>query len=61
MDPTIINVQPEEAARRLGLSKRAIFDLIAAGELRSFRQGKRRLIPVAELTRWTERKLKAAS
>ena len=52
---------PAGAAKRASLTTRKIYDLIAQGELRSFRLGKRRLIPESELQRLIERKLKEAA
>ena len=52
---------PEGAAERLGISIRAVYSLIATGELRSYKDGKRRKIPDAELQRRVERKLAEAA
>lgn len=51
---------PESAARRLGTNTRAVYTLLAAGELRSIKLGKRRLIPDTELQRLLARKLAEA-
>ena len=48
---------PESAARRLGIATRTFYDLIAKGEIRSFKSGKRRLIPEAELRAYIDRKM----
>ena len=48
---------PESAARRLSIATRTFYDLIAKGEIRSFKSGKRRLIPEAELRAYIERKM----
>ena len=48
---------PENAAKRIGTNTRAVYALIAAGELRSFKLGKRRLIPDSECQRLVRRKL----
>jgi excisionase family DNA binding protein len=45
---------PESAADRLGISLRAVYLLIAKGELLSYKDGKRRLIPDTELQRRVE-------
>jgi excisionase family DNA binding protein len=45
----------KEAAKSLGVSLRTLETLIALGELRSIRVGRRRLIPIAELDRFTRR------
>jgi excisionase family DNA binding protein len=52
---------PESAAVRVGTNARAIYTLIAKGELRSFKLGKRRLIPDTELQRLMQRKLAEAA
>ncbi len=52
---------PERAAQRLGLSTRAVYMHIAKGELRSFKDGKRRLIPDVELQRFVQRKMAEAA
>lgn len=52
---------PDRAAHRLGISTRAVYMHIATGELRSFKDGKRRLIPDTELQRFVQRKLAAAA
>jgi excisionase family DNA binding protein len=44
-----VSVGMDEAARRLGISRRLLDTLCAAGEVRSFKAGARRLIPVAAL------------
>jgi excisionase family DNA binding protein len=51
---------PDHAAQRIGTSTRAIYDLIAKGELRSFKTGKRRLIPETELQQFVQRKMAQA-
>jgi excisionase family DNA binding protein len=52
---------PDGAAKRIGTNTRAIYALIATGELRSFKLGKRRLIPDAECQRLVQRKLAEAA
>lgn len=52
---------PDSAAKRIGTNTRAIYNLIASGELRSFKLGKRRLIPDAECQRLVQRKLAEAA
>lgn len=48
---------PDSAAKRIGTNTRAIYNLLASGELRSFKLGKRRLIPDAELQSFIERRM----
>ena len=52
---------PDTAAKRLGTNTRAVYTLLASGELRSFKLGKRRLIPDAELQRLVQRKMAEAA
>lgn len=52
---------PDAAAKRIGTNTRAVYALIASGELRSFKLGKRRLIPDSECLRLVQRKLKEAA
>jgi excisionase family DNA binding protein len=58
-DPQPLVHSPENAARRLGVSVRKIYDLITSGEIRSCKVGKRRLIPESELQSFVQRKLVA--
>ena len=51
---------PDRAAQRLGISTRAVYTHIGNGELRSFKDGKRRLIPETELQRFIQRKMAEA-
>lgn len=51
---------PDRAAKRLGISTRAVYTYIATGELRSFKDGKRRLIPDSECQRYVQRKMAEA-
>ena len=48
---------PENAARRLGVSTRQIYVLIASGELKSFKSGKRRMVPDSELRAYVLRQM----
>lgn len=56
MSDTKIAISPEEAAERVSWTRDGIFEEIAAGRLRSFKAGKRRLIRVAALMEWAERR-----
>lgn len=51
---------PDRAAQRIGVSTRAIYSAIAAGEIQSFKIGKRRLITESELQNLLQRKLSQA-
>ncbi|RIK08052.1 MAG: transcriptional regulator [Acidobacteria bacterium] len=42
-------VDVDEAARRLGLGRTKLYDLIGSGALRTVTVGRRRLVPVAAL------------
>ena len=52
---------PERAGQRIGVSTRQIYALIATGELRSFKSGKRRLIPETECQRYIARQMAEAA
>jgi excisionase family DNA binding protein len=41
----------EESAQAIGLSRRTLYNLIEAGSLRTVKLGRRRVVPVEELTR----------
>lgn len=47
-----LSVGMRDASRLTGLSRSSLYRLIASGELLAFRSGGRRLIRVAELTRY---------
>jgi len=53
--PPALVIGPDEAARRTLHSRSGIYKAIAAGELKSFKTGKRRLILVSELELWINR------
>jgi excisionase family DNA binding protein len=55
-----LNYSPDDAAVRLAISTRAVYTLLATGELKSFKRGKRRLIPDEELRRWRDAQLATA-
>jgi len=46
---------PREAARLLSVSRSTVFELLAAGELPSFRHGQKRLIRHEALTAYVDR------
>lgn len=48
----ILAVGPAEAARMVGLGKTRIYEEIGSGKLRSFRLGRRRMIPIVALEAW---------
>jgi len=48
-------VSPDEAADRLSITRRRVFELIKRGELRSVKLGKRRLISVDALREFVAR------
>lgn len=47
----------DEAAERLGVSRRTLASLVHGGEIRSIKVKRRRLIPVEALEQYVERKL----
>lgn len=52
---------PDRAAQRLSISTRAVYTHIATGELKSYKDGKRRLIPDTELQRYVQRRMSEAA
>ena len=44
----------KEAAQRMSRSERAVYDMIAKGEIPSFKHGKSRRISEAALANWVE-------
>lgn len=47
------NLSIREACEAIGVSRRTIYNLIAAGKLGTIKVGKRRLVPPAEIARMT--------
>ncbi len=54
-------VSVEDAARVVGYSRSGVYELIAAGDLKAFKLGRRRLILMTELRAWIERAAKEGS
>jgi excisionase family DNA binding protein len=50
-----------EAAKRLGVGRTTIYELIGARKLRTFKVGTRTLIPEAELTRFVAERMGASA
>lgn len=50
-----IAVDVETAADMLGISRAALYPLVMAGEIPSFKVGRRRLVPVDRLRAWADR------
>lgn len=50
-----LSVSVEEAARLTSHSRSGIYEVIASGELKAFKLGRRRLILMTELKAWIER------
>lgn len=59
--PVPLAHSPDRAGPRIGVSTRQVYHLLATGELRSFKAGKRRLIPETELQSFVQRKLAQAA
>ena len=49
--------RPDSAARAIGVSRDIIFRLLAAGEIRSFKENGTRIIPAIALEEYLERRL----
>ena len=50
MEPLAVSIR--DAAKLIGISERSIAQLVADGEIPSFKHGGRRLIDVNEIRRW---------
>ena len=50
-----------DAAKRLGVGRTTIYELIGARQLRTFKVGTRTLIPESELTRFVEERIEASA
>src|SRR4051794_40788 len=57
--PSVLCVTPEEAGRRLSISRSMIYRLIAVGELRSVLIGRSRRIPTKALEDFIDRRSNA--
>jgi len=56
-----LSVSVEDAARIVGYSRSGVYELIASGDLKAFKVGRRRLILMTELKAWVERAAKAGA
>jgi len=56
--PTALSVSVEDAARIVGYSRSGVYELIAKGQIKTFKLGRRRLILMSELKAWIERAAK---
>lgn len=59
--PGPLVLSPEEFSRDMGISLRQTYALIARGEIRSYKDGKRRKIPATERQRRMQQKLAEAA
>lgn len=59
-DPEPLLYSPEQAAAMLGIGRSYLFELIARGEIESFKIGQLRKIPADAITAYVERKRAAA-
>lgn len=50
-----LSVSVDEAARMTGYTRSGIYEVMAKGDLQTFKLGKRRLILTTELKAWIER------
>lgn len=56
-----LSVGVEDAARLTGYSRSGIYEVIASGDLKAFKLGRRRLILMTELKAWIERTAKGGA
>ncbi|CRM12876.1 DNA binding domain, excisionase family [Pseudomonas sp. 24 E 13] len=61
VDPSQISLGVDEAARITDCTRTGIYKAIAAGDLKAFKIGRRRLILVSELKAFVERAAKAGA
>jgi excisionase family DNA binding protein len=61
MNGEMLLYSPQQAAQLLGYGRSQVFELIARGELESFKEGRLRKIPAAALTDYIERKMRKQS
>ncbi len=57
---TPIFVRPEGAARLLGISRMAVYQLLREGELPSLKMGRRRMIPREAVEAWARQRMQEA-
>ncbi len=57
LDELLVSV--EEAARRLGVGRSAMYELLASGQIGRVKVGRRTLVPVQELRSWVDRNVLA--
>jgi len=50
-----------DAATAIGVSRSTLYELIGAGEIRTFKVGTRTLVPASELVAFIDRKMKEAA
>ena len=56
-DVEALAFSPDRAAMRIGESVRSVYNLLSTGQLKSYKAGKRRLIPDTELQAYVKRRL----
>ena len=59
--PSKLAYSPEEAALLLPIGEKAVLELLRSGELRSFKAGRKYVIPHVEIERWLERNTRQAA
>ncbi|WP_033222262.1 helix-turn-helix domain-containing protein [Kitasatospora phosalacinea] len=57
IDPTLVALTVEEAARRLGVGRTTMFALIRTGEVPSIPIGRLRRVPAEALTEYVRRRM----
>lgn len=60
-DPAPLAHTIPDACRRIGLSRSTLYELLKAGEIRSFKVGARTLIPDSDLAEFVAKRLEAAA
>ena len=58
--PDVLLVKPRQACRLLGFGNTKLYELLAAGELQSFKDGKSRMITMESIRCYIARKIEEA-
>ena len=61
MSDDVLALTVEAAARRLGMSRGAIYPLVMSGQIPSMKIGRSRRIPIDGLARWVLKQTQSAS
>jgi excisionase family DNA binding protein len=54
IDPERLLLKAHEVARRLGLARSTVYDMMASGEITTVRKGRAVRVPVSAIAKWIE-------